>query len=267
MAGSDSGGGAGIQADLRAFAALDVFGTTALAALTAQNPHGVRDVHPVPPEHLRQQILAVLEAFDVRAAKTGMLFSAAHITVVADAWREHRTIPLVVDPVMVATSGARLLRDDAVGALQERLLPLAMLVTPNLPEAEILCGTALGTSAAVVAAAKALAQRFGCSVLIKGGHDTMDPGSDVLSDGTAVWRFRAPPVADPATTHGTGCALSAAITAALARGADLHQAIGTGKAYVLGLLRHCVRVGPGVHAMWPTAELPVGEITVESVVG
>jgi hydroxymethylpyrimidine/phosphomethylpyrimidine kinase len=267
IAGSDSGGGAGIQADLRAFAALGVFGTSVLTAVTAQNPRAVSDVHPVSLRSVRCQLQAVLDAFAVGAVKTGMLFSASLIRTVAAALpRGPAAPPLVVDPVMVATSGARLLRDDAVHTLAEVLLPRAALITPNLPEAEILTGRPLRSPQAVRQAAVLLAERCGAAVLIKGGHDTLSPGMDVFCDGLRLFVLRAPVVADPPTAHGTGCALSAAIAAGLARGdAPLH-AVCRAKAYVLGLLRHPVRVGPDdLFAMWPAARLPLADIVVEPV--
>lgn len=265
IAGSDSGGGAGIQADLRAFATLGVFGTSVLTAVTAQNPRAVTDVQAVALRSVRRQLAAVLEAFAVGAAKTGMLFSPGLIRTVVAGLRCAPRLPLVVDPVMVASSGARLLREDAIRTLREELLPRATLITPNLPEAEILVARSLRSPQAVQAAARELAAATGAGVLIKGGHDTASPAVDVFCDGARLWVLRAPPVQDPPTGHGTGCALSAAIAAGLACGCAPLEAIRRAKAYVLGLLRHPVTVGSEqVFALWPAARLPLAEIVVEA---
>lgn len=265
IAGSDSGGGAGIQADLRAFSAFGVFGTTAITAVTAQNPRGVRDVAPVPPATVAAQLAAVLEAFRVGAAKTGMLFSAEIIRSVAAVLRTHPALPVVADPVMLATSGAKLLRDDAVQSLCGELFPRALLVTPNLPEAAVLAGRALDGAAAVRAAARELAGRFGCRVLVKGGHNAAEPGTDYLADGSRLWRFRSPLVPQPPSTHGTGCSLSAAIAANLAADRPLPEAVRLAKAYVLGAIRNGVAVGPDLFAMWPAPRLPLDEIEATEV--
>ncbi len=228
IAGSDSGGGAGIQADLKTFAALGVFGTTAITCLTAQNPREVAGVHPAPPEFVAEQIRAVLRGFRVRAAKTGMLFSAEIIAAAADALaRAEDPFPLVVDPVMVATSGARLLREDAVEALRERLLPLATVVTPNLPEAEILLGEPIPDVDSARRAAGELAARLGAACLVKGGH--LEEGEevvDLLGWKGDVLEFRSPRIRG-VSTHGSGCTLSAAIAAGLAKGRDVPGAVET----------------------------------------
>ena len=266
IAGSDSGGGAGIQADLRAFACLGVHGTSVLTAITAQNPRGVSAVDPVDLNVVRAQIAAVLEAFAVGAVKTGMLFNAEVIHTVVDALADRPDLRLVVDPVMVATSGAPLLRDDAVATLRERLLPRAFLITPNLPEAEVLVGRALRTAQALRRAALELASEFGCRVLLKGGHAPAPLGTDLLVDGTTVWELSSPPVAHPLSTHGTGCSLSAGIAAGLAAGDDLVTAVRRAKAYVYGALNNCVEVGPGTYVMTPPSRLPLGVVQVRRVV-
>ena len=248
IAGSDSGGGAGIQADLRAFAFFKTFGTTAITAITAQNPRAVTDVHPVPPASVTNQIQAVFAAFSVGAVKTGMLFNAGIIEAVAAALAARPSVPVVVDPVMVATSGARLLREDATKCLNERLLPLATVITPNIPEAEILAGRPLDSDRAVLTAAHELAQRFACTVMIKGGHHAAEPGTDLVSDGVSAWRLTAASVVAP-STHGTGCALSAGIAAGLAQGNEVLEAIVRAKAFVHGSLQNCVNVGPELWAM------------------
>ncbi len=237
IAGSDSGGGAGIQADLRAFRDLGHHGCSAITALTAQNPHGVSGIQPTTPELLRGQLERVAEDFDLGAVKTGMLVDAERIAVVAD-FLPQITAPLVVDPVMVATSGAHLLDHAAVQILRERLLPLATLLTPNLPEAQALLGAnaPLDTLEAQASAARRLAERFNTAVLVKGGHSKERPATDLLCIQGAVWCLEGPTLANPLTTHGTGCALSAAIAAHLAHGTPLLTAICRAKAYVLSLL-------------------------------
>lgn len=225
VAGSDSGGGAGIQADLLTFAAHGVFGTTAISALTAQNPRGVSGVHPVPAAFVREQAEQVARFFPVSAAKTGMLADAEIISAVADFFSAHREIRLVVDPVMIATSGARLIDEDAVSALRERLLPLASLVTPNLDEAEVLLGEKFswrGNAAAeaeeMPRSAQRLADALGVPALLKGGHGAGAKILDVLAfPGDAASRFAEVHARIEETdTHGSGCTLSAAVAANLA---------------------------------------------------
>ena len=244
IAGSDSGGNAGIQADLRAFHGFGVHGCTAIAALTAQNPTGVTGVLAVAPEFLRRQLDAIFAAYDVRAIKTGMLPNAGLIETVARVMRRHRRIPLVVDPVMVATSGARLLDAAAVNALARRLLPLATLITPNLPEAEALLGRPVAGVEAAGQAARELAARFRCAVLVKGGHDAAHCASDALFASGRLFCIRTPVVRNPRSLHGTGCTLSAAIAAALATGRSLTAAVVEGKAFVYEAIRHGRSLGP-----------------------
>lgn len=259
VAGSDSGGGAGIQADLRAFSFFNVFGTTVITAVTAQNPTTVADVHPLPQAAVQAQYHAIRDAFTVRAAKTGMLFSSALIETVAGLALECPATPWVMDPVMVATSGARLLQADAIEALRSGLLPLASVITPNLPEAEILCGHSLESPEEIERAAGQLCERYNCAVLLKGGHRTVNPGVDIACDAEGLWRLESPMVA-AASDHGTGCALSAAIAACLARGDSVLDAMVRAKAFVYGSLRNCLRVGPDTWAMASPAELPTLEI-------
>jgi hydroxymethylpyrimidine/phosphomethylpyrimidine kinase len=243
VAGSDSGGGAGIQADLKTFHALDVFGTTAITAITCQNPAGVSAVAPVNPRLVVEQMASVWEAFPVRAAKTGMLFQAGIIRAVAAEFRRRQLRRLVVDPVMVATSGAMLLRPTAVAALCRQLLPLATVVTPNLDEAMVLLGKKIRSVQQLPAAARRLGEQLGVPVLLKGGHlRDSDRAVDVLFDGRQLRPFSAPRVAR-AQTHGTGCTYSAAITGYLARGADLVEAVGLAKVFVTRAIREPVRVG------------------------
>jgi hydroxymethylpyrimidine/phosphomethylpyrimidine kinase len=243
IAGSDSGGGAGIQADLKTFRALGVFGASAITGITAQNPRRISAVYAIPPRIVAQQIERVLEAFPVGAVKTGMLCDAAIISAVAAVLQRHRVRRLVVDPVMIASSGARLLRRDGLAALTDQLLPQAMLVTPNLAEAGVLLGRRVESSAEMRAAARALAGRFGTAFLVKGGHQR---GArrvvDVLCDGRDLHEFAAARVTG-ITTHGTGCTLSAAVTANLALGHGLAESVARAKQFVTRSIRQAVRVG------------------------
>ena len=246
IAGSDSGGGAGIQADLKTFAALGVHGTSAIACLTAQNPRRVLAVAPCSPKMLRQQIEAVFEELPPAAVKTGMLYSAENIRVVANFFRTphaaRRTPPLVVDPVLVATSGARLLPAAAEKVLREKLLPLATLVTPNLDEAEILAGQKISSPEDLRSAAREIHSRFGCAVLVKGGHlKKCREALDVFFDGETELLLSAPFVRG-LRTHGTGCTYSAAICAALALGHDLPHAVALGKNFITAAIAGSYRV-------------------------
>jgi hydroxymethylpyrimidine/phosphomethylpyrimidine kinase len=236
IAGSDSGGGAGIQADLKTFAALGVHGTSAIACLTAQNPRRVLGVEPCPPKMLRLQIEAVFEELNPAAVKTGMLFTAENISVVAKLFQNWKSKignrKLVVDPVMVSTSGVRLLKPSAVRILKEKLLPLATLVTPNLDEAEILAEQQISTPEDLRSAARAIFSRHGCAVLVKGGHlKNCREALDVFFDGETELLLSAPFVKG-VSTHGTGCTYSAAICAALALGHDLPRAVEIGKNFI-----------------------------------
>jgi hydroxymethylpyrimidine/phosphomethylpyrimidine kinase len=263
IAGSDSGGNAGVQADLRAFHGFGVHGCTAIAALTAQNPSGVSDVLAVPPEFLRRQLDAIFAAYDVRAVKTGMLQNAGLIETVVRTLRRHRGIPLVVDPVMIATSGARLLEDAAVSALARHLLPLATLITPNLPEAEALLGRPVADAVAAGAAARELAARFHCAVLLKGGHDAAHRASDALCVGGKLFRLRTPVVRHPLSLHGTGCTLSAAIAASLATGRPLIDAVVEGKAFVYAAIRHGRILGPHATVLGMTRRPTILRVRIE----
>jgi hydroxymethylpyrimidine/phosphomethylpyrimidine kinase len=244
IAGSDSGGGAGIQADLKTFSAFRVFGMSVITAVTAQNSLGVQGVENLPPAFVAQQLRSVLTDFGTDAAKCGMLSTAPIIDAVAGALAEHRIEKLVVDPVMVAKSGDRLLEPDARKALAERILPLALVVTPNLPEAEVLAGIPVTERADMAEAARrihALGPRY---VLVKGGHLKGD-AVDLLWNGREATEFTAPRV-DSANTHGTGCTFSAAIAASLARGQALGDAIRSAKAYVTRAIREGFKAGRGV---------------------
>ena len=247
IAGSDSGGGAGIQADLKTVAALGCYGMSAITALTAQNTLGVRAIHAVPPDFLRAQIDAVVEDIGVDAVKVGMLHSAEVVGCVARAIDAHRLAPVVVDPVMIATSGARLLADDAVRSVIDELFPRAALVTPNLDEAGFLTGRTLRGDDDIRAAAERLLALGAPAVLLKGGHLPGDTVSDLLAtrDGRRTW-LCAPRIAS-ANTHGTGCTLSAAIAARLALGDTLDDAVRAAHGYVRRALAAgaAVRTGGG----------------------
>jgi hydroxymethylpyrimidine/phosphomethylpyrimidine kinase len=243
IAGSDSGGGAGVQADLLTFAAQGVFGTTAITCLTAQNPEGVAAVEAMAPTFVRAQLEQLAAFFALRAAKTGMLFDAGIVEAVAAFLAARSGLPVVVDPVMVATSGAVLLREDAIAAVREHLLPRAALVTPNLDEAAVLLGRRPADEAAMAAAAAELAGRFGVPFLVKGGHLTGEVVVDVLAwpgGGTRTWRDRR---IDGVDTHGSGCTLSAAVAAQLARGAGLEEAVAAARAYLRAGLERPLAVG------------------------
>ena len=232
IAGSDSGGGAGIQADLKTFAALGIHGTSAITCVTAQNPRGVTGVQPIRAEMVRRQIDAVFAGLRPEAVKTGMLFSAEIIHVVADFFASGQRPPLVVDPVMVATSGAVLLKPSAIRVLKERLLPLATLVTPNLDETEILVGRKLRSLDDLQNAAREIHERCGCAALLKGGHLRNTTGAvDVFFDGHKLRLLRARRVPG-VSTHGTGCTYSAAVTALLAQGHGLSPAVELAKRHI-----------------------------------
>jgi hydroxymethylpyrimidine/phosphomethylpyrimidine kinase len=241
IAGSDSGGGAGLQADLKAFAALGVHGTTAVTCVTAQNPRKVFSIHPCPPATVRAQIEALFAELPPAAVKTGMLFNAATIRVVAEFFRKGNRPPLVVDPVMVATSGARLLTQTAVHLYQRELLPLATLMTPNLDEAEILSERKLRSIKDLREAARAMQSRYGCAVLLKGGHlKSLPDAVDVFWDGRRESLLSAPFVRG-ISTHGTGCTYSAAIAAYLAHGRTLPEAVRRAKAHITQAIARSVK--------------------------
>ncbi len=243
IAGSDSSGGAGIQADIKTMTANDVFATCAVTALTAQNTTGVTDILESTPHFLEEQLDAVFTDIFPDAVKIGMVSSAALIAVIADKLRQYGAKHIVVDPVMVATSGAKLLQDDAVSALTEKLLPLAEVLTPNIPEAEILSGMTITDAAGMETAARIIHDRYGCAVLCKGGHQINDADDLLWRDGSGKW-FRGKRIDNP-NTHGTGCTLSSAIAANLAKGCDLDTAVERAKAYISGALAAMLNLGKG----------------------
>lgn len=257
IAGSDSGGGAGIQADLKTFSALGVYGASVITAVTAQNTHGVSAVHSIPADIVAAQYDAVMSDLAVRAIKIGMLADVAVIELLGE--RLARAgVPVVLDPVMVAASGDRLVPEEAVAAIAEHLFPRATVVTPNIPEAAVLLGTApAADEAAMRAQAEALAAR-GPAVLLKGGHLEDGESVDLFLSGGRLERLPAPRVATR-NTHGTGCTLSSAIAARLARGASLPEAVRAAKAYISAAIAAAdeLHVGTGhgpvhhFHALWP----------------
>jgi len=244
IAGSDSGGGAGIQADLKTFSAFRVFGMSVITAVTAQNSLGVQAVENLPPAFVAEQLDSVLDDFGADAAKCGMLSTAPIIEAVAEVLRQRPIVNLVVDPVMVAKSGAPLLRPDARRALVEHILPLALVVTPNLPEAGALTGFPVTDRESMEAAARRIGELGPRHVLVKGGHLDGDP-HDLLWDGHVFREFRGERIDSP-NTHGTGCTLSAAIAAGLALGQSLTDSIARAKAYVTRAILEGFQAGHGV---------------------
>ncbi len=237
IAGSDSSGGAGIQADLKTFLANGVYGMSAITALTAQNTCGVRAVLNSTPEFLCDQLDAIFEDIFPDAIKIGMVSSAELIEVIADRLKFRKAKNIVVDPVMIATSGARLIDDDAVKTLETKLFPLATLITPNLPELETIAATD-----DMERGAKKIFEQYGCAVLAKGGHGHND-ANDYLYNGASQWFYGRR--IDTANTHGTGCTLSSAIAANLAKGYDLKASIGRAKTYLTGALSTGLNLGKG----------------------
>ena len=243
IAGSDSSGGAGIQADIKTMTANGVFAMSAVTALTAQNTTGVTDIQEATPAFLAAELTAVFTDIFPNAVKIGMVSSAELIRVIADKLRHYGAKHIVVDPVMVATSGARLLREDAVDAMKECLLPLAEVLTPNIPEAEILAGMPIRSPEDMTTAARIISEQYGCAVLCKGGHQLNDANDLLWKDGQARW-FMGRRIDNP-NTHGTGCTLSSAIASNLAKGYDLGESVERAKAYLSGALAAQLDLGKG----------------------
>ena len=265
IAGSDSGGGAGIQADLKTIMALDGYGMSVITALTAQNGLGVTGIHAPEPEFVVLQLRAVLDGFPVHAAKTGMLFSAEIVSAVAACMARHE-LPLVVDPVMVSTSGSMLLKEDAVEALKNELFPLADWITPNLPEAELLLGRKLKGEADYIDAARECHERWGAAVLLKSGHAPAGRfANDFICREGCVYRLSSKRLPDRGQSHGTGCTLSSALAAALALEMPWKSALCEAKAFVLGSLAEYVEIGPGVPAMYPPVDDRVEQVRLEKL--
>jgi hydroxymethylpyrimidine/phosphomethylpyrimidine kinase len=252
IAGSDPSGGAGIQADLKTFSRLRVYGMAVITALTAQNTSGVNGIMEVPPDFVARQLDAVLTDIHVDAAKTGMLLSAGIVEVVAQKVREYQIRNLVIDPVIVSTSGAPLLNRDAIGTFRRTLLPLALVITPNIDETRILTGKTIATVADMEEAALQVHGMGAPYVLIKGGHMPGDDVTDVLFDGTDFSHFRSNRIHSH-DTHGTGCVLSAAITAELAAGKGIQEAVQAARGFVIEAIRHGLRLGNGIGPCDPLA--------------
>ena len=247
IAGSDSSGGAGIQADMKTMTANGVYAMSAVTALTAQNTTGVTDILESTPHFLGEQLDAIFTDIFPDAVKIGMVSSADLIVVIAEKLKQYGAKKIVVDPVMVATSGAKLLRDDAVEALCRELLPLAAVLTPNIPEAEILSGMTITDATGMEAAAKYISEKYGCAVLCKGGHKVNDADDLLWRDGSGKW-FHGKRINNP-NTHGTGCTLSSAIASNLAKGYDLDESVERAKEYISGALAAMLDLGGIVCAM------------------
>ncbi len=243
IAGSDSSGGAGIQADLKTMTLHGVFAMSAVTALTAQNTTGVRGILEVSPEFLGQQLDAVFEDIYPDAAKIGMVSSAELILVIADRLQKFKARNIVVDPVMVSTSGSRLMKTEAIEVLKRELLPLASLATPNIPEAEVLSGMTILNKEEMMQAAKQIGDLYGCAVLLKGGHSISDADDLLYDNGVYQW-FEGKRIDNP-NTHGTGCTLSSAIASNLAKGYDMETAIRLAKEYISGALGAMLDLGKG----------------------
>lgn len=247
IAGSDSGGGAGIQADIKTMTANGVFATSAVTALTAQNTTGVAGIMEVTPAFLGQQLDCILTDIFPDAVKIGMVSSGDLIEVIADRLTAYHAPHIVLDPVMVATSGAKLIGDAAIGTLKAKLIPLAEVITPNIPEAQVLTGLEIGSAADMERAAKQISDAYGCAVLLKGGHQLNDANDYLCTAQGGQW-FRGERIANP-NTHGTGCTLSSAIAANLAKGRTLAEAVGAAKRYISGALAAMLDLGKGAGPM------------------
>ena len=243
IAGSDSCGGAGIQADIKTMTAHGVYAMSAITALTAQNTTGVSDIMEVTPDFLGKQLDCVFEDIMPDAIKTGMVASSELIKVIAEKIKCYHGKNLVVDPVMVATSGSKLISDDAIGTLKNELLPLATVITPNIPEAEVITGMQVKTEEDMILAAKRISEQYGCAVLCKGGHQINDANDLLYRQGDYNW-FRGKRIHNP-NTHGTGCTLSSAIASNLAKGETLDEAVLHAKNYISGALSAMLDLGKG----------------------
>ncbi len=243
IAGSDSSGGAGIQADIKTMTANGVFAMSAITALTAQNTTGVAEIMEASPEFLKQQIDCIFTDIRPDAVKIGMVSSAELIIAIAEKLAEYQAENIVVDPVMVATSGAKLISDDAIDTLKERLLPMADILTPNIPESEVLSGMEIRTEEDMIKAAEKISENYHCAVLLKGGHQLNDANDLLYRNGSYRW-FYGKRIDNP-NTHGTGCTLSSAIASNLAKGFDMDTSVERAKAYISGALGAMLDLGKG----------------------
>lgn len=244
IAGSDSSGGAGIQADLKTMLANHVYGMSAITALTAQNTTGVTDIMEVTPKFLAEQLDSIFTDIKPDAVKTGMVSSSQLIDIIADKLREYKAVNIVIDPVMVATSGAKLICDDAMETLKKKLLTLATVITPNIPEGEVLAGMKITSKEDMVTAAEKISNTYGCSVLLKGGHSLNDANDLLVEQGKEPVWFMGRRIANT-NTHGTGCTLSSAIASNLAKGKSLEEAVKGAKNYISGALAAGLDLGKG----------------------
>ena len=244
IAGSDSSGGAGIQADIKTMMAHGVYAMSAITALTAQNTTGVTDIMEVTPKFLAEQLDCIFTDIYPDAVKTGMVASSELIETIADKLTEYHVKNIVVDPVMVATSGARLISEEAIGTLKSKLLPLATVITPNIPEAEVLSGMEIKSEADMEKAAESICNSLGCAVLLKGGHQLNDANDLLYQKGQEPVWFRGRRIDNP-NTHGTGCTLSSAITCGLAEEFPLKEAVGRAKEYLTGAIAAGLDLGHG----------------------
>ncbi|MBP5588084.1 MAG: bifunctional hydroxymethylpyrimidine kinase/phosphomethylpyrimidine kinase [Treponema sp.] len=243
IAGSDSSGGAGIQADIKTMTANGVFAMSAITALTAQNTTGVQGIMGVPADFLKQQIDSCITDIRPDSVKIGMVAQSEIIKTIAERLRFYEIKNIVVDPVMVATSGAKLIDDEAIGILKSELLPIATVCTPNIPEAEILSGMKIESADDMIKAAKTISEKFSCAVLCKGGHNLNDANDLLFENGNYKW-FNGKRIDNP-NTHGTGCTLSSAIAANLAKGSSLEEAVKKAKDYISGALAAMLDLGKG----------------------
>ncbi len=243
IAGSDSSGGAGIQADIKTMLANGVYAMSAITALTAQNTTGVSTIMEVTPEFLEEQIKMIVTDIFPDAVKIGMVASSALIKVIANSIKEYNLQNVVIDPVMVATSGARLITEEAITTLKEELLPLATVITPNIPEAEILSGLSITSKEQMIEAAKIIHSKYGCAVLLKGGHNLNDANDFLLTDSEELW-FNGKRI-ENSNTHGTGCTLSSAIASNLAKGKSLKESVQNAKEYISEALSAMLDLGKG----------------------
>lgn len=253
IAGSDSSGGAGIQADIKTMTANGVYAMSAITALTAQNTTGVADIMEVTPDFLKEQLDCIFTDIRPHAVKIGMVSSAGLIAAIAEKLAEYHAENIVVDPVMVATSGAKLISDDAVATLKEELLPAADILTPNIPEAEVLSGLTIQTPEDMAKAAEAISSRYHCAVLVKGGHHLNDANDLFFRDGDCRW-FYGKRIDNP-NTHGTGCTLSSAIASNLAKGFSAEEAVRRAKDYISGALGAMLDLGKGSGPMDHTFDI------------
>lgn len=243
IAGSDSSGGAGIQADIKTMIVNGVYAMSAITALTAQNTTGVTDIMEVTSEFLGEQLESIFTDIRPDAVKIGMVSSSALIRVIGEKLRKYNACNIVLDPVMVATSGSRLIKEDGEAAMREWLFPIASVLTPNIPEAEVITGMSISTEKEMVEAAEKIGREFHCGVLLKGGHQVNDANDLLYRDGSYKW-FYGKRIQNP-NTHGTGCTLSSAIASNLAKGMEMEQAVERAKAYISGALEAMLDLGHG----------------------